>query len=226
MDALIASIAAIVAAGFSVRLLLANRTRRRLHVLLWAVAMAAFTVATVALAVGLAFGWTSFGFRVFYLLGAIVNIPILAAGSVALVVGEEVGRRFAAAVAGFSLAGAVAVFSASLTTGLDDLGVPAGSELFDWTLPVGGLALPGPRVFAVIAGSLGTLIVVALAFVSAVRWWSSERRRAVANVFIVGGVAAPALGGSLTALGEGGGLAVSLLVGAVLLYIGFVMASA
>ena len=44
---------------------------------------------------------------------------------------------------------------------------------------------------------------------------------AVGNLLIVAGVLAPALGGSLTALGEGTALAFSLLVGAVLLWFGY-----
>lgn len=225
MDVVLAAVAALVAGGFSVRLFRSAAIRPRLHVRLWAIAMAMYAVATLLLTVGLAFGWTSLSFRLFYLLGAVANIPFLAAGSVALVLGEEIGKRFAAGVAGFCVAAAVAVFTAPLIAPIDTPGVPAGSELFEWTVAVGGFSLPGPRVFAVIAGSLGTIIVIALAAWSAIRWWGDQRRRSVANVFIVAGVVAPALGGSLTAFGEAGGLAVSLLVGAVLLYTGFVMAS-
>ena len=59
---------------------------------------------------------------------------------------------------------------------------------------------------------------------SAVRSWSSNRRLAGGNLLIVLGALAPAAGGSLTAVGEGGGLALSLLLGAALLYSGYRMA--
>ncbi len=225
MNVVVAAVAALVAAWFAVRLYVAHRDRHRLHLLVWSVAMAMFATATAALAGGLQFGWSPAIFRLFYLLGAIVNIPLLAAGSVALVLGESAGRRFTAGVIGFTVAGALAVVTAPLAGSLAGVEVPEGSELFDFTVAVGGFSVPGPRVFAVIAGAVGTTIVVVLAGLSAVRWWRAERRRSVANLFIVGGMLGPALGGSLTALGEGGGLAMSLLVGAVLLYTGFVMAS-
>ncbi|HSF85983.1 MAG TPA: hypothetical protein VLG28_10075, partial [Acidimicrobiia bacterium] len=107
---------------------------------------------------------------------------------------------------------------------VDLVGIPEGSELFAFTFEIGGITAPGPRVFAVIAGSLGTLVIVFFAAMSAVRSWSSNRRLAGGNLLIVLGALAPAAGGSLTAVGEGGGLALSLLLGAALLYSGYRMA--
>ncbi len=226
MDVTLAVLAAAVATAFAVELARSAARRPRLHARVWAVAMGMYAVATWALVAGLTAGWTSAGFRVFYLFGAIANIPFLAAGSVALVVGERAGRRFALAVAGFVVLGAIAVVAAPLRSAVAAVGIPEGSELFAFGIEVGSATVPGPRVFAVIAGAVGTVVLIGFALVSAARAWLPNRRLAVGNLLIVGGALAPALGGSLTALGAGAGLALSLLVGAVLLYGGYRMAGA
>jgi hypothetical protein len=224
MEATLAVIAAAVASAFAVDIGRSALRRPRLHAQVWSVAMAAFALATWALAAGLSLGWSEPLFRIFYLLGAIANIPLLATGSVALVAGEPTGRRMARGVAVFVGLGALATLLAPLQGPVDLVGIPEGSELFAFTFEIGGITAPGPRVFAVIAGSLGTLVIVFFAAMSAVRSWSSNRRLAGGNLLIVLGALAPAAGGSLTAVGEGGGLALSLLLGAALLYSGYRMA--
>ncbi len=225
MDVVLSTVAALVASAFAVELGRSALRRPRLHAQVWAVAMTLYAAATWALVVGLAFGWSAIGFRVFYLFGAIANIPFLAAGSVALVLGERSGRRFALAVTGFVAAGAIAVLIAPLESPVAKVGIPEGSELYAFGIEVGSVTLPGPRVFAVISGAVGTLVLVGLALVSTVRAWRTNRRLAAGNLLIVLGAVAPATGGSLTALGEGAALALSLLVGAVLLYGGYRVAA-
>ncbi len=221
METVLAVLAAAVASAFAVDLSRSAVQRPRLHAKVWAVAMTFFALATWALAAGLGLGWTVPIFRAFYWLGAIANIPLLAAGSVALSAGETWGRRMAAVVAVFIALGGVVTLLAPLNQPVTGVAVPEGSELFDFTVEIGTVTVPGPRVFAVVAGSVGTLLIVGFAATSAIRAWPGNRRLSLGNVLIVVGALAPALGGSLTALGEGGGLAVSLLVGAVLLYAGY-----
>ena len=69
------------------------------------------------------------------------------------------------------------------------------------------------------------LIIVGIAGYSAVKFWRSNRRLATGNLLIVFGTLAPAFGGSLTALGEAAGFAVALLIGAVLLWTGYRVAT-
>lgn len=226
MDVGLAVVAGVVATAFAFELARSAMRRPRFHARVWAAAMTLYALATWALAAGLAFGWSAATFKVFYLFGAIANIPFLAAGSVALAMGEDWGRRFAMGVTVFVLLGAAAVLAAPLRGPVAEVGVPEGSELFDFELAVGSLTLPGPRVFAVVSGAVGTSVLVGFALTSAVRAWRTNRRLSAANLLIVGGAISPAVGGSLTALGEGGGLALSLVVGAVLLYAGYRVAVA
>jgi hypothetical protein len=121
----------------------------------------------------------------------------------------------------FLVLGALATVGADATGVVPVAGIPEGSELFAFGIERGGVTLPGPRVFAIIAGSAGTLIIVGFSLVTAVSVRRSNRRLAAGNLLIVLGALTPAFGGSLTALGEGGGLALSLLGGAALLYAGY-----
>ena len=50
----------------------------------WTFALALFALASAALATGASTGWDNGTFRVFYLLGAVLNVPWLALGTVYL----------------------------------------------------------------------------------------------------------------------------------------------
>lgn len=225
MDILIPVLAAAVATGFAIDLGVDWRRRPRPHAGMWALAIGAYALASWALVLGLAAGWGEVSFRLFYWLGAIVNIPFLAAGSVYLVLGPTTGRRFAYGVGIWSLLGAAATWLAPLKGSTATDGIPEGKELFDFIIEVGGISVPGPRVFAAVAGGLATLIIVGLAAYSAMKSWTANRRLATGNLLIVFGTLAPAFGGSLTALGEAAGFAVALLIGAVLLWTGYRVAA-
>ena len=80
------------------------------------------------------------------------------------------------------------------------------------------LAFVPARLLAIVANSLGTLAVVAVAV-------RSLRRRPLGNTLIVLGVAAAAIGSGVAGLGAGGA-AIGIAVGAVLLYAGFTARSA
>jgi hypothetical protein len=187
--------------------------------------MGAYALATWALVLGLSFGWNTLNFRLFYWLGAIVNIPLLAAGSVFLVLGTTAGRRFVWAVGAWSVLGALATWAAPLKGATASEGIPEGKELFDFIIEVGGVSVPGPRVFAAFAGGVATIVIVGLAGYSAFRFWNTNRMLAAGNLLIVLGTLAPAFGGSLTALGEAAGFAIALLIGAALLWAGYRVAT-
>lgn len=220
-----AFIAAAAATAFSIELGTSYRRRKRPHALAWTAAMGAYAAATWALFFGLTAGWNDLTFRTFYLLGAIVNIPLLAVGSVYLVVGERAGRRVLVATLAFLAFGLWLTLSAPLIGDIEGVGIPAGSEVFDFTFDADGATLPGPRIPAAIAGGLASLAIIGLAGYSAIRFWKTKRQLALGNLLIIAGTFAPTLGGSLTAFGEGAALSISLLLGAVLLWAGYRVAS-
>ncbi|MGI9667623.1 MAG: hypothetical protein ACR2N2_11125 [Acidimicrobiia bacterium] len=224
MEIFLATGAAVLATLLSIELWRSWRSRKRLHAEIWSIAFAAFAVATWALVAGLALGWTSTSFRIFYFFGGIANIPLLAAGSIALA--SERGGRIAYRIVGVWLVfGFFATFLAPLNGALPTGHIPEGSEVFSFTFAIDALTLPGPRVFAAVSGGVGTIVIIGLSTVTVFRSWTTNRRLAYGNLLIIGGVIAPALGGSLTAIGRSSALALSLAVGIVLLWGGYRMAS-
>lgn len=222
MEDLLAVLAAAAATGLVGDLVRSYRRRPRPHVGAWALAVSLYAIATWALVVGLVAGWTSPVFRIFYGLGAILNVPFLGIGSAYLVLGERAGRRL---LEWFSLAGVFALFitfTAPFVSPLGDEGLPAGSDVF---ADIGTVGPTGPRFYALLFNVVGTLLLVGLAGWSAARFWKANRRLVAGNVLIVLGGVFPAFGGSLFAVGETSAFALSLFFGAVLLWAGFRVAS-
>ncbi len=226
MDLVLATIAAVIATEFAIDLWIGHRRRPRSHAATWSVAMGMYALATWALVVGLAGGWSDTSFRVFYLFGAIANIPLLALGSIMLGASERTARRSTVVVIAFLGLATWITMAAPAVGNIADVGIPEGSEVFEAGMTeIDGAPLPSPRVFAAIAGGLGTLVIVGLAVRAILVHRRGNRRIVLGNILIVLGTLAPATGGSLTALGEGGGFAISLLVGALLLWAGYRTAS-
>ncbi len=224
VNTLLSVVGAAIATWLAAQLFQTWRARRRLHAEIWTVAFTAYALAMWAMVFGFAFGWTSFSFRTFYFLGAIANIPLLAAGSIALH-SQSGGRRALRVATLWLVFGFFATFLAPFIQALPLSSIPEGSDVFGFTFQIETLTLPGPRMFAAISGALGSLVIIGLALVSAIRSWSTMRRLAYGNLLIMAGALVPAFGGSLTALGESAALTVTLTLGIVLLWAGYGLAS-
>ncbi|MHB8670043.1 MAG: hypothetical protein ACYDAD_05700 [Acidimicrobiales bacterium] len=178
--------AALVALAFSLSTLERWLDGRRRHDLAWSVALAMFVVASGCLAAGAASGWDAPTFRLFYLFGAILDVPFLALGTVYLLGGRRRGDAVAAlvAVVGAFAVGVMTV--APLRGRVPAHRLPQGSEVLG----------PLPRVLAASASSLGALVVLAGALWSA---WRALRARGAVRVR-----SAPADSGQGIAVGPGG----------------------
>src|ERR1700730_15794036 len=102
VETAVATAAALVALAFASSTFERWQARRRRHEAAWSVALLLFAVAAGAPPPRAQGGWSGAVFRVFYLCGAIVNVPVLALGTVYLLAGSRVGDRVALAVGGFS----------------------------------------------------------------------------------------------------------------------------
>jgi hypothetical protein len=213
MEVVLAGLAAVASSGFLVDLVRSYRARPRPHVAAYAAGIGFFSLATWALFFGVSTGWTPASFRAFYLFGAIINVPILALGSMFLVSGRRSGHTMLLLLFPLFAISVPMTLAEPFVGVLPASGVPAGSELF-----AGGF---GPRMWAGVAGGIGTLVLVTLAVVSIVRFRRRDRRIIAANLLIVAGTVAAAGGGTGLALGEASGFAVSLLLAASLIWSGF-----
>ncbi len=210
-----------MATAFCGALVVSHLQRPRPHAAVWSVAMGMYALATWALAWGLIAGWGGAVFRVFYLFGAILNVMYLALGAVFLVGGRRAGAVLLVVFSAFGAGASAVTLTASFVAALPVTGVPAGSEVFAEMSE--GLATP--RLWALVGNVVGTALLVGFAIYTVVRTRKANRRIAAGNGLIIGGAVAPALGGSLTGLGEGGFLALTLLIGAGMLWAGYRTAS-
>jgi uncharacterized membrane protein YfcA len=187
--------------------------RRRRHELAWAVALVLFAGGAFSLWLGASSGWTLPVFRAFYLFGAVVNVPVLAVGTVYLLGGRRTGNSAALGVALFAAFAAGVILSAPARPIADIHHLPQGSHVFDVL----------PRVLAAAASGGGALVVLGGAV------WSAWRRRRGqllwANVVIAAGTLVLGASGLLNSvLGEMEAFAVTLAVGVTVLYAGFLLA--
>src|SRR6185436_20025181 len=97
------------------------------HEGVWTFALALFALASAALSVGVSTQWDSGTFRAFYLLGAILNVPWLALGTIYLLFGKRAGRRVRA----------VLVFASGLATGVLLTAPMTGDVTGSATIPIG-----------------------------------------------------------------------------------------
>ena len=186
---------------------------RRRHDLAWTGALAMFAIASGALAAGAAGGWDDVTFRVFYLFGAITNVPFLALGTVYLLGGQRTGDRWAVAVCLLAAFAAGVLASAELTAPIRVDELPRGSEVFG----------PLPRILAAVASGVSALVVFAGAVWSAVRY--RRGRMVAANVLIAAGTAITSASGVLNSVvDEMTGFSITLVAGIAVIFAGFLIA--
>lgn len=218
MESALAFLAAAGATGFFADLVRRYRRSPQPHTAAYTAGIGFFAIACWALFVGTATGWTSASYRTFFLFGAIVNIPVLALGSMFLVVGKRAGHIMLLLMFPFFAISLPMTLANPFDAGdLPTGGVPAGRDLW--------LEVFGPRLWAAIGGGMGATILIVLALVSVARFWRKNRRLVWGNVWIVAGTFAAASGGTLLALGEAGSFAVTLLIAVSLIWLGFRTAS-
>lgn len=215
MDTTFSALAGAAATIFAADLWRGYRSRPRPHIAAYAIGMTMFALATWALFVGVTFGWSGGAYRTFFLFGAILNIPFLALGSMFLVVGRRSGHAMTIFL------GALAAISTTLTL----------TVAFQHELPMGGVPHDifatgfGPRLFAAIGSALGATILMVLAAVSLIRFWTRDRQLVWGNALILAGTGAAAYGGTVLAFGEATLFALSLLVAVTLIWAGYRVAS-
>ncbi len=222
-ESALAAAAGLVALAFALCTLERWLDRRKPHELAWTIALAMFTLGAGALWLGASNGWSGATFRVFYLFGAILNVPFLALGTIYLLGGRRRGDAWAV---GIALAGAFAVGVVSvapLEGPVPAHRLPQGSEVFG----------PLPRVLAAVASGAGAMVVLGGAVWSAWRLRSRQSARpgsarlAAANAVIALGTLVLGASGLLNSvLGQMEGFAVTLTVGITLLFVGFLATNA
>ncbi len=214
MHTALAVAAALIALAFACSTFERWLAKKRRHELAWSLALGFFSIAAFALAAGAALGWNPVTFRLFYLFGAIVNVPFLALGTVYLLAGERRGDQVAAGVSLLCAFAAGVVLVSPLTGRLPVDQLAQGSDVFG----------PAPRILAALASAVGALVIFLGAVLSAYRF--RRGRRLWSNVLIALGTVILSSSGLLNSvLDEMDGFAVTLVAGITVIYAGFLVAT-
>ena len=231
MNVALAAAATLVATAFAIATFDRWQRRRRPHEGAWALSLVFFALGSFALWWAEARGWSLASFRLFFLAGAVLNVPWLALGTVYLLAGPRVGDRVRTWLIALSGAAVGVVFTAPASTSdLSGVELPKGSDLF-------GVA---PRVFAAVGSGVAAIVIIGGAVWSIVRMLRGRnpatsgihrqiidvRRSASGNALIaIGTLVLSASGTFAGRMGADRAFAITLLAGIVVLFAGFLVAS-
>ena len=195
--------------------------RRRSYQLLWALAMLMYAVASAAVAIGALNGWSRLAFQLYWLFGAVLNVPFLAAGELQLLIRNRTAELILDVLLVFLVAYAFSVVRAAATdaTALAEQ-LPSGKHVFGDGAPAHRL----PQLISIPS----YLILVGGALWSAwrMRGRPELRDRFVGTLLIaLGATIIAGFGSAFAALGKLPLFSIALLAGITLMFWGFLRAS-
>ena len=211
-------------AGFTPALLELFRrylARKGAHLLLWSIGLVFYGIGGFCEAYFGVFGWSPLIFRMWYLFGAMLVAAWLGQGTVYLLAKRRWANALMVVLAVASLYGAFRVFTAELDPSLMTSGLHTGSELSGHAI-----VTPGVRSLTPFFNLYGTVTLVGGAVYSAWIFWRKRilLHRTIGNILIAVGAMLPAFGGAFSRFGVSGVLYLTELLGAVLIFIGFIRA--
>lgn len=199
--------------------------KRGMHLLLWGIGLVLYGLGTFTEVV-LAFTYNDLAIKVWYLSGAMLTAAWLGQGTIHLLVRKRgVAPTLTVILALASLVSVFLVLSAPIS---------AAAATFDVTQPISEqykeiLTRSGPMILLTILLNLyGTLGLVGGALYSAFLFWRKRvlANRLVGNILIAAGALMPATAGTFVQAGLVDWLYISELIGAILMFAGFIQATA
>lgn len=215
----------LVSFGFAVAVLNRYRVRKGTHLLLWGIGLILYGLGTLSEVI-LGFTFNALVLKIWYLSGAMLTAAWLGQGTIFLLVRRSgLATGLAVFLAVLSLASLVLILAAP---------VSGAAAAYDVSQPISGqykeiLSRNGAIIALTIFLNLyGTVGLVGGALYSAYLFW---RKRVLAyrmwgNFLIAAGALMPAMAGSFIKAGLVDWLYLSELIGVVLMYIGFLWATA
>ena len=196
--------------------------RKGTHLILWGIGMVFYGIGGFCEAYYGAFGWNPQIFRLWYLFGAVLVAAWLGQGTVYLLANRKLANVLMVLLALGSLYGLVRVFTTNLDPSLMTVSMHTGSELSGHAITT-----PGVRILTPFFNLYGTVTLVGGAAWSAWVFWRKRilLHRTIGNILIAVGALLPAFGGIFSRFGLPGALYLGELLGAVLMFIGFIRAT-
>src|SRR5215216_5014229 len=201
-----------------------NRYRQRggIHLLLWAFGLVLYGIGTLSeVILGLAFNVIFL--KLWYLIGAMLTAAWLGMGTVHLLIRRgNVAQILTWGLAAVSVLAFLLVMLAPVTSSAYDITRPV-SEQYKEIFARNGLII----LLTILLNIYGTLTLVGGAIYSAFLFWRKKilANRMFGNILIAAGALSPAMGGTFLRIGLTDFVYLSELVGAILMFIGFVMAT-
>jgi len=221
MNTLVPFTSSVISFIFAYLVLKRYVARRGLHLLLWGIGMIFYGIGGFCEGYYGAYGWSPLIFRLWYLFGAILVAAWLGQGTVYLLAKRKWAHVLMVVLALGSVYGLIRVFGAELDPNLMTASVDTGSEMSGRAIVTSGV-----RMLTPFFNVYGTVALVGGAAWSAWIFWRKRvlLHRTIGNILIAVGALMPAFGGSFSRMGFSGALYVSELLGAVLMFAGFIRA--
>lgn len=218
---IMALIAAAIAFGFAVMLAKEFVVRRRPYTALWALALLLYGIASLVVVIGAVGGWTKLEYEIYWALGAVLTVPLLAAGEVVLLFRDRVVLWVTVLLLVFIAAYTVAVLGHAV---YDPIALakrlPSGKDVFGDGTPAHRL----PQIVSIPAYTV--LIVGTLWSAWKMRGRPELRERFLGTLLIAFGATIVAVGGSaFAAAGDLFLFALMLSIGVTVMFVGFLRAS-
>lgn len=201
-----------------------NRYRQRggVHLLLWAVGLFFYGLGTLSeVILGLTFNVAVL--KIWYLTGAMLTAAWLGMGTVHLLIRKgNAATLLTWVLTAVSVLAAILVFAASAMSSSYNVALPV-SEQYKDILTRSGMTI----LLTILLNIYGTLTLVGGAIYSAFLFWRKKilANRMFGNILIAAGALSPAMGGTFLRAGLTDFLYLSELIGAILMFIGFFMAT-
>lgn len=230
-NATLAGAATLIACAFAMITFDRWQIRGQSHDQAWTIAMSLFAVGSLALWWAETTGWTLLIFKIFFVSGAVLNVAWLALGTVYLLTGAKTGdliRKYLTSLSAFAVG---VVLIAPAKREIVDGEFPSARQLFGVT----------PRILAAVGSGVPALLIIFGALWSTfkvirkqspsmsrenIRTVKSPKRLAFGNVLVAAGTIVLSASGTLAGrLGKDRAFAVTLLVGLIILFAGFLVAS-
>lgn len=212
--------AALVAFAFAGLLAQRFAERRRPYQLVWALALVMYGIASVAVVAGVARGWSRGEFEVYWAFGAVLNVPFLAAGELMLLIRNRTVHLVLAVLLVFLVAYTFSVLrGASYDPAALAEQLPSGKDVFG----DGTAAHRLPQLISI--PSYLVLLGGALWSAWTMRGRPELRDRFYGTLLIALGATVVAGGATFAAYGNVWGFCLTLVVGIVIMFLGFLRAS-
>jgi hypothetical protein len=202
------------------------RRRKGTHLLLWGIGLVFYGLGTLSEAITI-FTFNEFALKIWYLSGAMLTAAWLGQGTVYLLVRKPgVANILTVILTCVSLLAAFLVLTAPINAtaaAAYDLSAPLSAQYKEILVRSGLITF-----LTIILNIYGTITLVGGAIYSAYIFWRKRvlLDRMIGNILIAAGALMPAMAGTLIGAGLADFLYLSEFIGVVLMYVGFVKATA